>query len=130
MEAAGTGFDKITEEYQSADETHRPYIFSSSDHFTLVLPDLTYTEGIEDSGMPNLAFIPVPDGTVYDAKILSFCYYQAHKVSEIAGYLSVSDSTYFRKQVLENLVKNQYLIKSKASRAVYYKTNPEMVQIQ
>ena len=67
------------------------------------------------------------DGTVYDAKILSFCYYQAHKVSEIAEYLGVSDSTYFRKQVLENLLKNQYLIKSKASRAIYYKTNPEMV---
>lgn len=130
MEAAGTGFDKITEEYQSADETHRPYISSSSDHFTLVLPDLTYAEGIEDSSIPNLAFTPVPDGTVYDEKILSFCYYQAHKVSEIAEYLGVSDSTYFRKQVLENLVKNQYLIKSKASRAVYYKTNPEMVQIQ
>lgn len=130
MEAAETGFDKITEEYQSADETHRPYISSSSDHFTLVLPDLTYAEGIEDSSIPNLAFTPVPDGTVYDEKILSFCYYQAHKVSEIAEYLGVSDSTYFRKQVLENLVKNQYLIKSKASRAVYYKTNPKMVQIQ
>lgn len=130
MEAAETGFDKITEEYQSADETHRPYISSSSDHFTLVLPDLTYAEGIEDSSIPNLAFTPVSDGTVYDEKILSFCYYQAHKVSEIAEYLGVSDSTYFRKQVLENLVKNQYLIKSKASRAVYYKTNPKMVQIQ
>ncbi len=103
---------------------------SSSDHFTLVLPGLTYAEGIEDNGIPNLAFTPVPDGTVYDAKILSFCYYQAHKVSEIAEYLGVSDSTYFRKQVLENLLKNQYLIKSKASRAIYYKTNPEMVQIQ
>ena len=109
MEAAGTGFDKITEEYQHADETHRPYIYASSDHFTLVLPDLTYMEGIENSGMPNLVFTPVPHGTVYDAKILSFCYYQAHKVSEIAEYLGVSDSTYFRKQVLENLAENQYL---------------------
>ena len=106
---AGTGFDKITEEYQHADETHRPYIYASSDHFTLVLPDLTYMEGIENSGMPNLVFTPVPHGTVYDAKILSFCYYQAHKVSEIAEYLGVSDSTYFRKQVLENLAENQYL---------------------
>ena len=41
MEAAGTGFDKITEEYALADEAHKPYIYSSSDHFTLVLPDLT-----------------------------------------------------------------------------------------
>ena len=27
MEAAGTGFDKIMEEYASADEAHKPYIF-------------------------------------------------------------------------------------------------------
>lgn len=107
-----------------------PYIYASSDHFTLVLPDLTYMKGIEDSGIPNLVFTPVPDGTAYDAKILSFCYYQARKVSEIAEYLGVSDSTYFRKQVLENLAENQYLEKSKVSRAVYYKTNPEMVRIQ
>lgn len=40
MEAAGAGFDKIIEEYMDADETHHPYIYSSSDHFTLVLPDL------------------------------------------------------------------------------------------
>ena len=37
MEAAGTGFDKIMEEYASADEAHKPYIYSKSDHFTRVL---------------------------------------------------------------------------------------------
>lgn len=130
MEAAGTGFEKIMEEYQNVDETHRPYIYSSSDHFTLVLPDLTYSDGVEDSGVPNILFAPVPNGTVYDEKVLSFCYYQARKVSEIVSYLGVSDSTYFRKQVLENLVENQYLEKNKVSRAFYFKTNPEMVRIQ
>ena len=130
MEAAGTGFEKIMEEYQNVDETHRPYIYSSSDHFTLVLSDLTYSDGVEDSGVPNILFAPVPNGTVYDEKVLSFCYYQAHKVSEIVSYLGVSDSTYFRKQVLENLVENQYLEKNKVSRASYFKTNPEMVRIQ
>lgn len=35
MEAAGTGFDKITEEYAFADKAHKPYIYLSSDHFTL-----------------------------------------------------------------------------------------------
>lgn len=130
MEAAGTGFEKIMEEYQNVDETHRPYIYSSSDHFTLVLPDLTYSDGVEDSGVPNILFAPVPNGTVYDEKVLSFCYYQARKVSEIVSYLGVSDSTYFRKQVLENLVENQYLEKNKVSRASYFKTNPEMVRIQ
>lgn len=130
MEAAGTGFDKIMEEYASADEAHKPYIFSSSDHFTLVLPDLTYDKGVEDKMVPVLNFAPVPSGTELDERVLSFCYFKAHKVSEIAEYLGISDSTYFRKQVLDNLEKHGYLEKSKVSRAAFYKTNPEMVNIE
>ena len=129
MEAAGTGFDKITEEYALADEAHKPYIYSSSDHFTLVLPDLTYEKGVEDTTMPVLSFVPVPGGTALDAKVLSFCYLKAHKVSEIADYLGISDSTYLRKQVLENMEKNGYLEKNKVSRAYFYKTNPGMVTV-
>lgn len=129
MEAAGTGFDKIMEEYAGADDSHRPYIYSSSDHFTLVLPDLTYVEGVEDSNIPVLSFVPAAEGTAYDKDVLSFCYYQAHKVSEIAGYLGISDSSYLRKQVLENLTKQGYLEKSKISRAAYFKTVPDMVRL-
>lgn len=129
MEAAGTGFDKIVEEYKGENETHRPYIYSASDHFTLVLPDLTYMDGVEDSSIPILTFVPVADGTDLDDKVLSFCYYQAHKVSEIAEYLGVSDSTYLRKQVLGNLEKQGYLESSKISRAMYFKTNPDMVTV-
>ena len=47
----------------------------------------------------------------------------------IAEYLGISDSTYFRKQVLGNLEEHHYLEKSKISRAVYYKTNPDMVAL-
>ena len=129
MEAAGTGFDKIVEEYKGENETHRPYIYSSSDHFTLVLPDLTYMDGVEDSSTPILTFVPVADGTDLDDKVLSFCYYQAHKVSEIAEHLGISDSTYLRKQVLGNLEKQGYLESSKISRAMYFKTNPDMVTV-
>ncbi|MBQ1207757.1 MAG: putative DNA binding domain-containing protein [Lachnospiraceae bacterium] len=129
MEAAGTGFDKIVEEYREKNEAHRPYIYSSSDHFTLVLPDLTYMNGVEDSSVPNLTFVPIENGTDYDDRVLSFCYYQAHKVSEIAEYLGVSDSTYLRTKVLGNLEKQGYLESSKLSRATYYKTNREMVTV-
>lgn len=129
MEAAGTGFDKIVEEYKSADEMHRPYIYSSSDHFTLVLPDLTYIDGVEDSNLPILTFVPVQNGTDYDDKVLSFCYYRAHKVSEIAEYLGISDSTYLRKQVLGNLEIQGYLEKSKIARAMYFKTNRDAVTV-
>ncbi len=130
MEAAGTGFEKIMEEYKTADEVHRPYIYSTSDHFTLVLPDLTYLDGTQDSSIPIVSFVPVEAGTIYDDKVLSYCYYQAHKVSEIAEFLEVSDSTYFRKQVLGNLVEQGYLEMSKISRATYYKTNQDMVKIK
>lgn len=129
MEAAGTGFDKIIEEYAGEDVAHRPYIFSSSDHFTLVLPDLTYVEGVADNNIPVVKFVPAFNGTDYDEKVLSFCYYQARKVSEIAEYLGISDSTYLRKKVLGNLEKQQYLEKSKVSRAMYFKTNPDMVVV-
>lgn len=129
MEAAGTGFDKITEEYASADANHKPYVYSTSDHFTLVLPDLTYIEGVVDENAPELSFIPVLGGTEHDKKVLSFCYLKAHKVSEIAEYLGIKDSTYFRKNVLENLEKNGYLEKNKISRATYYKTNPDKVEV-
>ncbi len=129
MEAAGTGFDKITEEYAFADEAHKPYIYSSSDHFTLVLPDLTYEKGVQDEKLPVLNFTPVPNGTELDEKVLSFCYLKAHKVSEIAEHLGISDSTYLRKQILENMANNGYLERSKVSRATYYKTNPDIVTV-
>ena len=130
MEAAGTGFDKIIEEYKDANEAHKPYIYSSSDHFTLVLPDLTYDSGLEDANTPVLTFVPVPNGTELDEKVLSFCYLKAHKVSEIAEYLGISDSTYLRKQILGNLESHGYLEKDKLSRAMYYKTNPDMVELK
>ena len=86
-------------------------------------------DGVEDSNVPVLTFVPVADGTGYDDKVLAFCYYQAHKVSEIAEYLGISDSTYFRKQVLGNLEKQGYLEASKISRAMYFKTNPDVVTV-
>ena len=127
MEAAGTGFDKIIHDYADADSEHKPYVYSSSDHFTLVLPDLTYERGVADTSVPVLNFAPVPQGTDFDEKVLSFCYAKARKASEIAAYLGISDSSYFRKRVLANLENNNYLEKSKISKASYYKTNPDMV---
>lgn len=130
MEAAGTGFDKIIEEYALADEVHKPYIYSASDHFTLVLPDLTYGNGVEDGALPVLRFVPVPGGTELDAKVLSFCYLKARKVSEIAECLGISDSTYLRKRILGNLEENGYLKKNKVSRTAFYKTNRDAVAVE
>lgn len=130
MEAAGTGFDKIIEEYASANDMHKPYIYSTSDHFTLVLPDLTYENGVEDESLPALRFIPVPGGTELDAKVLSFCYLKSRKVSEIAEYLGITDSTYLRKRILGNLKDNGYLEMNTVSRTAFYKTNPDFVSVE
>lgn len=129
MEAAGTGFDKIVEDYSKADEKHRPYIYSTSDHFTLVLPDLTYDGGVEAEPTENLIYVPVPNGSKYDERILSFCYNNAKTASEISEYLGMSDSSYFRRKVLNNLVENDYLIMSGEGRTKYYKTNQDNVEL-
>ena len=130
MEAAGTGFDKIIEEYESASEAHKPYIYSSSDHFTLVLPDLTYENGVEDETLPILSFAPVPGGTEFDEEVLSFCYLKARKASEIAGHLGISDSTYLRKRILGNLEEKGYLEKNRISRSAFYRTKPDSVTVE
>ena len=115
MEAAGTGFDKIIADYTDTDESHRPFIFSTSDHFTLVLPDLTYQAGVKDDTLPHIEFVPVSKGSEYDEKILAFCYRSAHKAGEVAELLGISDSSYFRKKILDNLVSQEYLEKEKKS---------------
>ncbi len=129
MEAAGTGFDKIIQEYESADEAHKPFIYATSDHFTLVLPDLTYSEGIKDDSIPQIEVPPISNGSVHDEKILSFCYRNSKKSSEIASFLGLSDSSYFRKSIIENLVEQNYLVKEKKSGASVYKTNRNLVKL-
>lgn len=128
MEAAGTGFDKITEDYKDTDEGHRPFIYSASDHFTLTLPDLTYETGISsDPESIIVSFTPALNGTKYDAAVLAFCYFNARKAAEIAEHLHLSNSTYFRQKVLKNLELQGYLDASRTGRAIYYKTNQTMV---
>lgn len=131
MEAAGTGFDKIMEEYSDVDEAHKPYVVSSSDQFTIVLPDITYSEGVTgaDSEL-DLSFVPAKNASVHDAKILAFCYEHARKANEIAAKIKVSDSSWFRSNILENLVEQGYLEKYKAGASYWYKTNREEVFVQ
>ena len=129
MEAAGTGFEKIIDEYKAADKAHRPYIYSATDHFTLVLPDLSYADGVSSSLLPALEFAPVPDGSRFDEDILSFCYDRARKSSEIASYLGISNSTHLKEKILGTLVSNGYLLKEKGSRSFFFKTNPDMVRV-
>ncbi len=76
-----------------------------------------------------MQFVPAENGTAYDAKVLSFCYYQAHNVAEIAKHLGISNSTYLRTKILANLEGQGYLEKDTVNRAAYYKTVWDMVEI-
>ncbi len=130
MEAAGTGFDKIVEEYQNADKAHKPYIYSATDHFTLVLPDLSYADGIKSNNIPAIEFLPVPGGSRFDEDILAFCYERARKSSEIAEYLGISNSTHLKEKILGTLIENGYLIKEKVSRSFFFKTDHDVVRVK
>lgn len=128
MEASGTGFEKIEEDYRKADERHKPYICTESDHFTLVLPDLTYQEGVRDGHLPTLEVIPVENGTKHDQKVLEYCYDTAHTAKEIAEFLGLSNSTYLRKNIIDNLVRTDCLREEVYAGKKHYKTVRESVR--
>lgn len=127
MEAAGTGFDKIMEDYKSADDSHQPFIYAKSDHFTLVLPDLTYSAGIIDDSCPKITYMPTAASSKHDEKILSYCYHFAKKAQDIAEYLGISNSTYLRKTILRNLVESKLLLVNSETGTAFYKTNHDLV---
>lgn len=130
MEAAGTGFEKIMEEYKDYGNEYRPFICSSSDHFTLTLPDLTYKEGLaNDAMLPVVEFLPLVNASKHDDKILSYCYFKSHNAKEIANFLGISDSTYFRNTILKRLVNANYLVSMKVGNSLKYKTNIDEVKL-
>lgn len=130
MEAAGTGFEKIMEEYKDYGDEYRPFICSSSDHFTLTLPDLTYKEGLaNDTMLPVVEFLPLVNASKHDDKILSYCYFKGHNAKEIADFLGISDSTYFRNTILKRLVNANYLVSMKVGNSLMYKTNIDEVKL-
>ncbi len=129
MEAEGTGFEKIAEAYKNVDGRHKPFISAASDHFKLVLPDLTYDDGIETISMlPEIEFAAIDLDTRYAAEILTLCAYGAKNASEIADYIGVKPSSYFRKNILGPLVEKGYLNELVQSKPVLYKTNPDIIE--
>lgn len=130
MEAAGTGFEKIMEEYADADSVHRPYVFSRNNQFTLVLPDLTYHKGVTTEAGDQIDFVLPPGGSKHDDAVIRFCYGHRRTAKEIAAHLGISDSAYLRNKVLGRLVESGYLISDKESRPGTYQSNPEKVVVK
>jgi len=129
MEAAGTGFDKIIEDYKDADENHKPYIYTSTDQFTLVLPDLTYLNGVLKEDDAKVEFVPANKGTIHDEEVLGYCYNYARSVADIASHLGVSNSTYLRNNIIKNLVEQGYLEEIKSGKSKTYRSNRNMVRL-
>ncbi len=100
MEAAGTGFDKIVQDYESADKKHKPFIFSSSDHFTLVLPDLTFTDGVKDDRLPQIEFVPVSKGSSHDEKNTCILLWNSTKIQRNCFFPGTFGFILFQKKYL------------------------------
>jgi len=129
MEAKGTGFEKIEEDYSSADFSHKPFLFSRHNTFCLVLPDLTYADGVSLSQEA----IHITNGKTYSVKqlsLLAFCYTQPHTIKEFADHLSLSNSTYFRNSILKPLEEDGLLVEKKIGNAKTYQANHNLVQLQ
>lgn len=127
MEAKGTGFEKIMDDYKNENESHKPFIFSKNNQFSIVLPDLTYEDGItlDDESLQILENIN--NGSKYDISILAFCYNTNKSIKDITNYLNVSNSTFFRKKIIMNLVLQNFLIEKEEGNTKTYYTNHNLV---
>ena len=128
MEERGSGFDKIESDYADYPEAYKPYVSADASSFTLTLPDLTSPAG----GVPSQeeapeVYVEAALSGKNDLKILSYCYNNARTVREIAEYVGVSPSTYFRSKAIARLVDAGFLREIKVGNAVKLASNKEKV---
>ncbi len=109
MEERGSGFDKIESDYAPYGEQFKPFVSSDASSFTLTLPDLTKNGVVSKSDDNPEVYVEVALKGKNDLNILSYCYNHARKVGEIADFIGVAPSTYFRKNVIDRLVKEGLL---------------------
>lgn len=130
VENRGSGFDLIVEEYRAANETHKPFVSSDQNSFSLTLPNLNYSKGIidEKNDCPEV-FVDDISISERDLKILSFCYVNMKSASEISGILGISSSTYFRNTILKKLVDKKYLLVDGSSSFPRYLSNHDLVKL-
>ena len=127
MEAAGTGFEKIMKTYEGVDRAHSPFISSYSDHFRLTLPDLTYEEGVSADDEGEIELCAIDKCSAHDEKILRYCARQARKAGEIASYLGINDSSYFRKNIIGELYRKGYLVDVSSKNPRFYRTSDDII---
>lgn len=130
MEEKGSGFDKIEDDYRGYSEEFRPFISSDESSFTLTLPDLTYS-GVESERetLPAVYAEKALSGK-NDLRILSFCYKEVRTVKEIAVFLGIKPSTYFRKNVIARLIEEELLIETAGYKSNYFRANGKYVKLK
>lgn len=131
MEAIGSGFEKIENEYRGKGEPFEPYITASSSYFILTLPNLLFTPGVVTEATTNLKLVYPKDADQKerDDKILSFCYYSPKSLEEIASVIGIKPSSYFRKDLEDRLAKQSLLSVGEFKNKKKYSTNREIVKI-
>ncbi len=130
MESKGSGFDKIEQDYNGKGEHFMPYVSSDESSFTLVLPNLTFTQGIiDEKNIPEIYTESLLEDKNSE-KILAFCFKVKRSAKEIAEYLSIQPSTYFRKEIVEKLVEKKLLLTQKEGRTTYYISNVNKVFVR
>jgi ATP-dependent DNA helicase RecG len=129
MESNGSGFDKIAADYQGKGENYQPYVSSDASSFTLTLPNLVFNGGVIGEGSIPYVYVDAILPGRNDLRIVSFCFASGKTVRQIADYLGIKPSTYFRKHVLDTLSSDGYLIKDASSDPVRYQSNPSMVHV-
>jgi divergent AAA domain-containing protein len=131
MEKKGSGFDKIEADYKGRGEEYRPYVSADAQSFTLTLPDLTFSSGVvsESRDNPEVYVETVLEGK-NDLKILSFCFGKYRKVSEIASYVGVKPSTFFRKNVISRLASKGLLLEKKVDNVTMFSSNVNLVKLK
>ena len=130
MEAKGTGFEKIVEDYAGYDKKHQPFIYSKNNTFHIVLPDLTDEDGLflDQDSIYIIGTIANP--TRFDLSVLSFCYMNTRSVKEITEHLNISNSTYFKTNVIQNLISQSFLNEFRFGNTNYYMTNNEKIKVK
>lgn len=87
------------------------------------------TDHEEDGDIPGIYVMGALPGK-NDRSILAFCYEFPHSVTEIATYLGVTPSTYFRKNTINRLVNDGYLLEKVSGRKREYQSSHKKVQMK
>lgn len=130
MEKRGSGFDKIEEEYRPYGDEFAPFANSNNLYFSLTMFDLAEKNPLAAEGeFAKVDITPIEAGSKYDLTILGYCFYKRRTVSQIASFLGIAPSSYFRKSVLGGLLSKGLLIPFKQGNAVAYTASKELVKL-